>query len=110
MRVKLDFFSRGSFEISDGSTIRFWEDVWLGELPLAHQYPSLYNIIQHKNVLVSTILTQTPLNIAFRRTFNEHKWNEWPQYVNIYNIYKVDPHYVHLMFASCLHNEPHHLK
>jgi hypothetical protein len=27
----------------------------------------------------------------------------------IYNIYKVDPHYVHLMFASFFHNEPHHL-
>jgi hypothetical protein len=26
----------------------------------------------------------------------------------IYNIYKVDPHYLHLMFASSFHNEPHH--
>jgi hypothetical protein len=29
--------------------------------------------------------------------------------LHIYNIYKVDPHYLHLMFASSFHNEPHHL-
>jgi hypothetical protein len=29
---------------------------------------------------------------------------------HIYNNYKVDPHYRHLMFASCFYNEPHHLK
>jgi hypothetical protein len=34
--------------VGDGETIRFWEDTWLGESPLAIQYPSLYNIVQRK--------------------------------------------------------------
>jgi hypothetical protein len=77
MRVKDDFFSRGQFKVGNGSTVCFWEDVWLGQTPLAQQYPSLYNIIQHKDVLVATVLAQSPLNICFRRGFNDHKWNQW---------------------------------
>jgi hypothetical protein len=57
--------------------VRFWEDVWLDDMPLAHLYPSLYNIVQHKHVLVSNVLAQTPLNICFRRSLNDHKWYEW---------------------------------
>jgi hypothetical protein len=44
MRVKDDFFQRGSFIVRDDMKIRFWEDTWLGDTPLATQYPSLYNI------------------------------------------------------------------
>ena len=70
MRVKEDFFSRGYFKIGDGANTRFWEDTWLGDSPLASQYPSLYNIMNHKNVLVAQVLAQTPLNIGFRRVLS----------------------------------------
>jgi hypothetical protein len=73
MRVKHEFFKRAVFKVGNGETVRFCEHTWLGESPL--QYSSLYNIIQQKNVLVSTVLEQTPLNIAFRRTLNEYKYN-----------------------------------
>jgi hypothetical protein len=77
MRVKQDFFSRGVFKVGNGLATRFWEDTWLGDVPLAQQYPSLYNIVQHKNVMVSTVLNQTPINVCFRRGLNDHKWIEW---------------------------------
>jgi hypothetical protein len=76
MRVS-EFFARGFFKVGCGSAVRFWEDVWLGDSLLANQYPSLYNIVQHKNVLVATVLAQSPLNICFRRGLNDHKWNAW---------------------------------
>lgn len=56
---------------------RFWEDTWLGDTPLAHQYPSLYNIVQRKSVLVATVLSSVPLNIGFRRTLTGNKWTSW---------------------------------
>jgi hypothetical protein len=34
MRVKDVFFERGFFEIGNGSIVRFWEDVWLGDTSL----------------------------------------------------------------------------
>jgi hypothetical protein len=49
----------------------------LGSTPLSQQYPALYNIVQHKNVLVSTVLETTPLNISFRRGLNDNKWLQW---------------------------------
>jgi hypothetical protein len=35
IRVKNDFFSRGSFKVENGTSVRFWEDIWLGNMPLA---------------------------------------------------------------------------
>jgi hypothetical protein len=77
MRVKDDFFERGFFEIGNRSTVRFLKDVWLGDTSLAHKYPSLYNIVQRKNVLVANVLANTHLNIAFRRVLTGNKWNDW---------------------------------
>jgi hypothetical protein len=77
MGVKDDFFSRGSFKVGNGQNTRFWEDIWLGDQPLAKQYPSLYNIVRRRNVLVSDVLTSNPLNIEFRRTLSTDKWEVW---------------------------------
>jgi hypothetical protein len=77
MRVKDMFFANGSFKIGDGRSVRFWEDVWLGDASLAHQYPSLYNIVQRRNVLVADVLAQTPLNIGFRRSLTGNMWTQW---------------------------------
>jgi hypothetical protein len=76
MMVKDDFFSRGYFKVGDGSSVRFWEDVWLGDTPLAQQYPSLFNLAQRKNVLVADVLRHVPLNISFRRFLSRNRWNE----------------------------------
>jgi hypothetical protein len=62
--------------VGDGTTVLFWEDVWLGDTPLALQYPSLYNIVQRKDVFVANVLGQTPMNIGFRRLLTDNKWNE----------------------------------
>jgi hypothetical protein len=77
MRVKDDFFQRGRFVVGDGSTVQFWEDRWLGNLSLAENYPNLYNIVQHKHVLVADLLSRVPLNISFRRTLTGVKWHKW---------------------------------
>jgi hypothetical protein len=77
MRAKQDFFSKRYFKVGNGGTVRFWEYIWLGELPLAQQYPSLYNIVHHRNVLVSIVLADTPLIISFRRGKTNHKYLEW---------------------------------
>jgi hypothetical protein len=77
MRIKNDFFTKGYFKIGNGTSTRFWEDIWLGESSLASQYPSLYNIVNHKNVLVAHVLAHVPLNIGFRRVLSGNKWTTW---------------------------------
>jgi hypothetical protein len=77
MRVKDEFFQRGSFVVGDGIKTRFWEDTWLGDTPLATQYPSLYNIARTKHVLVAEVLSNMPLNIRFNRILTGDRWNSW---------------------------------
>jgi hypothetical protein len=81
MGVKEVFFENGSFTIGNGQKTRFWEDTWLSDTPLAHQYPPLYNIVRRKNVLVADVLSNAPLNIEFRRTLTGNKWVLWSQLV-----------------------------
>jgi hypothetical protein len=77
MKVKDEFFKRGSFIVNNDMSTRFWEDTWLGNRPLADQYPSLYSIIRNKNVTVATTLATTPLNIGFRRSLTRGRWDRW---------------------------------
>ena len=67
LRVKDQFFNRGRFQIGNGKSTRFWEDIWLGDIALKHQYPNLYNIIQRSNVTVEHVLSHQHPNIQFRR-------------------------------------------
>jgi hypothetical protein len=77
MRVKDGFCKRGSFVIGNGLGTCFWEDVWLGNILLANQYPILYDIVRSKNVLVADVLNQSPLNIRFNRVLVIDKWDAW---------------------------------
>ena len=67
MATKKHFFRFGSFNIKDGSEIRFWEDKWIGVATLREQYPALYNIVRHKNDMMATIMETSPPNVSFRR-------------------------------------------
>ena len=81
MKVKGNFFNRGSFKVGDGSNTRFWEDTWLGDKPLAEQYPSLYYITHRKGVLVEDVMSSRPINIGFRRNVTGNYWTRWEHLV-----------------------------
>jgi len=40
------------FEVSDGSHIRFWHDIWCGDRPLKLYYPALYTIARSPDAWV----------------------------------------------------------
>jgi len=46
------FSSHTRLVLGDGSRIRFWDDVWCGEMPLKEAFPGLYDIACDKNLLV----------------------------------------------------------
>jgi hypothetical protein len=88
MKVKDNFFERGSFNVGNGESIRFWEDTWLGGTPLAHQYPSLYNIVQRKQVSLANVMAQVPLNIGFRQALSGTRADRWIHLVQrLMNVY-----------------------
>ena len=56
MATKKSFFRYGTFDIKDGTEIRFWEDKWLGNTTLREQYPTLYNIVRHKSDTLASVM------------------------------------------------------
>ena len=79
MKVKTEFLRLGSFTLHNGSQIRFWEDVWLGQTKFSQLYSSLYNIVYRKHPTVAEVLGSVPLHISFRRALVGAKlvaWNE----------------------------------
>ena len=77
MKIKEEFFTRGYFKVGNGMNTRFWEDTWLGDTPLAQEYPMLYNVVHRKQVSVANVLSSSPLNITFRRSLTGNSWGKW---------------------------------
>jgi hypothetical protein len=67
MNVKEHFLNLGHFQLNNGGNIHVSEDRCLGNFTLSQQYPSLYAITHRRNVLVASVFSTIPLNIAFRR-------------------------------------------
>ena len=77
MRTKDLFFRWVKFLVGNGMSTRFWEDTWLGETPLALQYPTLHNIVQRKEDYVGTVLQTIPFNIQFEHALVGERWTTW---------------------------------
>ena len=83
MGVKDKFLSLGRFSLKDGSQIRFWEDIWLGNRTLKSQFPSLFNIVRRRHATVAEVFSTTPLNISFRRALVGDKLHDWLRIVDM---------------------------
>jgi hypothetical protein len=55
--------------VNSGCQTRFWEDVWLGQVPLRLTYPELYNACDDRNILVSDCFQLGEWIVHFRRLF-----------------------------------------
>jgi hypothetical protein len=55
MKVKYQFLEFSTFNLHNGTHVRFWEDKWFGNVPLKDQYPCLYNITE-KSIYQSLVL------------------------------------------------------
>ena len=82
MKVKRDFLRFGNFVIKDGSQVRFWEDIWLGNSPLREQYPQLYNIVRKKQDTVAEVLRTPSPNLSWRRDLIGSKLVMWNNLVS----------------------------
>ena len=75
MATKKHLFRFGSFAIKDGSEIRFWEDIWLGNASLREQYLALYNIARDKNNTICSSAQLIPAKYFVEAGFDWHPTN-----------------------------------
>jgi hypothetical protein len=64
------------FELGDGSKIKFWDDVWCGEMTLKEDFLVLYDIGRDKDVLVAAHLDSTSGSLQWDVSFirASHDW------------------------------------
>ena len=64
-------------KIKDGSQVRFWEDIWLGNRSLRDKYPQLYNIVRKKQDTVADVLSTQISNLSWHRDLFGNKLAMW---------------------------------
>jgi hypothetical protein len=53
IRQGWNFFANGiRFEVGMGSKVCFWQNIWCGDQPLKHAFPSLFSIARYKEAWV----------------------------------------------------------
>jgi hypothetical protein len=77
INVKDEFLSMDRFDLGDGSQVRFWEDSRITPHPIKTIFSTLYNIVRKKSASVRSVLSMTPLNVAFRRSLMEVNLQAW---------------------------------
>ena len=66
-----------AYQLGDGRKIKFWQDVWCGQVPLRVCFPLLYSCCEEPEELVSNVLMPGGLNLRFRRSFGPRKFLAW---------------------------------
>lgn len=84
---RLSFFERHiSFEIGNGSSVRFWMDRWCDDVELWRSFPNRLNIATEKDCLVSSVLHLVEGRVSWSLTFRRKtckigKWNPYCNFV-----------------------------
>ncbi|KAG2546014.1 hypothetical protein PVAP13_9KG028826 [Panicum virgatum] len=72
-----------TFTLGDGRNILFWEDVWVGDIPLRLEFPNLYEYSYNKNCVVSECWIEGEWKMNFRRSFGQDELLQWEQLLHI---------------------------
>ncbi len=60
------FLKHISYKVGDGSRIKFWHDIWCGDLPLRQKFPDLFHIARAPEAMVAD---------HFRLQGSNHVWD-----------------------------------
>jgi hypothetical protein len=53
--------------VGNGLNTSFWKSIWIGNLPLADQFPVLFDLAYDKDISVNTVLVSNFEALSFRR-------------------------------------------
>ena len=81
------------FSLRDGRRLRFWKDIWCGEVALNNAFPYLLNMAAHKEALVADVWhfsrAKGGWSLVFVRDFNDWEMEEVERFLQILHIRKI---------------------
>ncbi|GJX80878.1 hypothetical protein Tco_0329027 [Tanacetum coccineum] len=63
----IDLFPFVRKEVGNGEHSLFWDDIWLDEMALKHQYPRLYALESSKQISMADKMSHTSLVFSYHR-------------------------------------------
>lgn len=71
-------------------SVLFWEDVWVGDIPLKLEFPSLYEICSETNVVVRDFWEGDGWNIRSRSALGGEDILEWDRLMVLLDDYVLN--------------------
>lgn len=81
LKVKDLYLQGRSVEIQNGGRTRFWDDIWLYKKPICEVEPMLYNLCNHKDVMVDDV-RKGKVQLSFRREMTNALTTSWSKIMN----------------------------
>jgi zinc-binding in reverse transcriptase len=63
--------------VENGKTIKFWLDRWFLNVSFAHEFPTLYSIASHPNILVTIVFEDKVIHLHFDDILDGNYLREW---------------------------------
>jgi hypothetical protein len=69
--------------IGDGRHTSFWLDSWVGSKPLSTQFPALFSLVQHTNVIVAESFSKNGWQLRFYHFTSQRAERELAELLNL---------------------------
>jgi hypothetical protein len=73
------------WNVGNGRSIKFWEDIWFGNSPMAVKFWDIYFVSNQQTKIVREIWDGQQIRGTFRRTFTEEMMMQWHELLVIAN-------------------------
>lgn len=68
-----------AYVVGNGENIRFWEDIWLGEVPLKIQFPYIYSVCSDPSDSAKQMQVDGEWRINLIRSLGPNDLEEWSE-------------------------------
>ena len=80
-------YGNAKFLIGDSGRVCFWKDIWCGEEALCWSFPTLFNLVVHKDALVRVVWDYLGVGggwiPCFIRSFNDWEMREVENFLHM---------------------------
>ena len=91
----ITFSQNATSSLGNGRRLRFWKDPWCGETALCNAFPTLFNLVVHKNARVAEVWDSSRVgggwSPVFERPFNDWEIEEVERFLLVLHNKKIRP-------------------
>ena len=91
----ITFSQNSSSSLGNGRRLRFWLDPWCGGTALCNAFPTLFNVVAHKDATIAEVWDSSRVDggwsPVFQRPFNDWEMEEVERFLLVLHSKKIRP-------------------